>query len=335
MSGAEAVVIIATRNRPSALQRMLRSLKKGVKTTTVVVDQSTEEWVSQNQEILRAYPDVAYIAAEQNGLCAARNLGLQQSIEPIVVYFDDDVYVYPNCVQEHLFAYEDGAVGAAVGRIAEMRVRWNRSDVGNAMDAFGRMRTRLWGTVAMDVQAVKGANMSFRRDVLTEIGGFDPGYAGTSYLEEVDVSQRVRQLGWRIRFLPRAEVVHFAEPMGGVRQRSPEETEYWRFYNTGILRVNTELVCRRVKLCWDFRRLRLNVLRIGGTGWHPCVLFAHFRQVGVRGDVTSPRSHKKPEIPLLSSGDPINPLGAILGVDCAKRLHFRNRFLRAPNRCDE
>ena len=107
------------------------------------------------------------------------------------------------------------------------------------------------------------------------------------------------------------------------------------FIIRAILRVNTELVCRRVKLCWDFRRLRLNVLRIGGTGWHPCVLFAHFRQVGVRGDVTSPRSHKKPEIPLLSSGDPINPLGAILGVDCAKRLHFRNRFLRAPNRCDE
>ena len=171
MSGAEAVVIIATRNRPSALQRMLRSLKKGLKTTTVVVDQSTEEWVSQNQRYFE--PTQMWHILLRNRMDYVLHVicGLQQSIEPIVVYFDDDVYVYQNCVQEHLFAYEDGAVGAAVGRIAEMRVRWNRSDVGNAMDAFGRMRTRLWGTVAMDVQAVKGANMSFRRDVLTEIGG--------------------------------------------------------------------------------------------------------------------------------------------------------------------
>lgn len=233
MSQAKAVVIIATRNRPKALRRMLLSLQNGVTTSVVVVDQSDGEWRVQNQQFLSSFPDVAYIDAECNGLCAARNMGLRRSKAPVVIFFDDDVFVYPGCVDQHLAVYRDATVGAAVGRIAEKTVRWNRGDVGNEMDAYGRMRTKLWGVKAMDIQAVKGANMSFRRHILEDIGGFDEGYEGTSYLEEVDVSQRVRDLGWRIRFLPRAEVVHFSDPMGGVRQRCREDTEYWRFFNTG------------------------------------------------------------------------------------------------------
>ena len=66
------------------------------------------------------------------------------------------------------------------------------------------MRTRLDGDRQVEIETLKGANMSLRRQALREIarGGaapFDPGYAGTALLEDADVSTRVRAAGWRLR----------------------------------------------------------------------------------------------------------------------------------------
>ena len=74
--------------------------------------------------------------------------------------------------------------------------------------------------------------MSFRAEVFREIGGFDPGYNGTAFLEETDFATRMRAAGWSLMFSPRASLVHFSAPRGGVRAE-PQTTEHWRFRNTG------------------------------------------------------------------------------------------------------
>jgi glycogen(starch) synthase len=226
-------VVIATRNRPDWLRQTLKGLVGSVAKRILVVDQSDETFRSQTCAVAQGLADVHYIDAPCNGLPAARNLGLSVIKEDIVIFFDDDVHVYPGCIAAHLAAYDDPKVGAVVGRIVEARVAPNRPDVGNSMARSGRMKTRLSGTKAQYVQSVKGANMSFRSEVLIHIGGFDEGYLGTAYLEEVDVSERIGRDGWRIRFEPLAEVVHFSAPQGGARVSSKEKTEMWRFHNTG------------------------------------------------------------------------------------------------------
>ena len=75
--------------------------------------------------------------------------------------------------------------------------------------------------------------MSFRASAVRAIGGFDTNYGGTAFLEDTDVSERVRQLGWELRFQAPAEVIHHSAPSGGVRVATPRETERWRFHNTG------------------------------------------------------------------------------------------------------
>ena len=226
-------VIIATRNRPDWLSDTLVGLAECVADRVLVVDQSDAPFRAQNQSIVRDLDWVDYVDSPIDGLPASRNRGLAQTTESVVVFLDDDVKVAPGCVAAHVQAYQDPKIGAVVGRIVEKHVKVNRSSTGNSMSMSGRMRTNLEGTRATFVDAVKGANMSFRRAALEEIGVFDDGYLGTAYLEEVDISERLRRANWSIRFEPKAEVIHFAAPAGGVRVGSSVATERWRFQNTG------------------------------------------------------------------------------------------------------
>ena len=52
--------------------------------------------------------------------------------------------------------------------------------------------------------------MSFRREVLEQVGGFDPHYILQNLREETDLCIRVKKAGWRIMFVPAMAQVHFS-----------------------------------------------------------------------------------------------------------------------------
>jgi N-acetylglucosaminyl-diphospho-decaprenol L-rhamnosyltransferase len=53
-----------------------------------------------------------------------------------------------------------------------------------------------------------GAAMLVRRDVAEATGGFDESFH--MYCEEIDWCWRIRELGWKILTVPKAEIVHYA-----------------------------------------------------------------------------------------------------------------------------
>jgi N-acetylglucosaminyl-diphospho-decaprenol L-rhamnosyltransferase len=59
----------------------------------------------------------------------------------------------------------------------------------------------------VDVDWVAGAAFVVRREVIAEVGVFDPGFF--MYSEEVDWQKRIKSAGWRIVYLPQAQVVHY------------------------------------------------------------------------------------------------------------------------------
>ena len=59
---------------------------------------------------------------------------------------------------------------------------------------------------ACDVDWVSGCAFAVRRADFAAVGGFDPGYR--LFVEDVDLCERLRARGRRIRFDPAAEVVH-------------------------------------------------------------------------------------------------------------------------------
>ncbi len=59
-----------------------------------------------------------------------------------------------------------------------------------------------------NVDAISGACMMVRREVIDRIGLLDEKYF--MYGEDIDWCYRIRRDGWEIRYLPSAEITHFA-----------------------------------------------------------------------------------------------------------------------------
>jgi len=229
-------VVIATLNRPRYLAAVLRDLLYQVPADAevLVVDQSPLEVAEQVDLIVNAVEDdrFRYAYTSERGLPNARNIGIRDTSAPILLFLDDDVRLLPGLIEAHREAYGDPLVGGVVGRIVERVVLPNARATVNRVGFGGRVRTNLWGMERKQVEALKGANMSVRREALEHVGGFDRNYGGTALLEDADIAERIRKVGWTVWFEPRAEIIHLSAPAGGVRQPDAVRTELWRFHNT-------------------------------------------------------------------------------------------------------
>jgi GT2 family glycosyltransferase len=157
----------------------------------VVNDGSTDN----TGEIISDYK-VIPITTENRGLSNARNTGWQAATGQIVAYIDDDAYPDPDWLKfmAHTYLTTDyAAVGGfspappGDGPIADC-----------VANAPGRPVHVLLDNT--DAEHIPGCNMSFKRDVLEAIGGFDPRYRTAG--DDVDICWRVLEQGWKIGFHP-------------------------------------------------------------------------------------------------------------------------------------
>jgi GT2 family glycosyltransferase len=88
-------------------------------------------------------------------------------------------------------------------------------------------------TKRREVEIAPGGNMSFRREVLIQIRGFDEGFEGNGYFFETDGSLRVLKAGYRMVFDPQAELKHLMAPSGGARIRD-KATHHYYFVRNGL-----------------------------------------------------------------------------------------------------
>ena len=227
-------VIIPTLNRPTQVVDVLNDLaaQLGRDDEVILVDQSTPDAFQEvSQWILNNPGPIQHLHREKRGLPAARNAGIEASRGHWVLFLDDDVRLHSGCIQAHTEALADPDVGGVVGQIIETSLGANASTTANRVTRAGRVITNLTGNIAMPIQSLKGANMSFQRAALVAAGPFDVGFRGTSLLEDADMSLRVQNKGWSLRYEPRALVTHLSTPLGGVRVDNLRNTERWRFHN--------------------------------------------------------------------------------------------------------
>lgn len=135
-------------------------------------------------------------------------------------------------------AFADPSVGAVAGRTCNPAGR-DESDVG---EPVGRLLPNgdLTANFAADLAEVIevdhgiGANMAFRREVLAELGGFRDDFGGTALREDADIFLRLRALGYRAVFAPRAVADHVGAPhIKG--QRFDYRYKFWGRHNHALL----------------------------------------------------------------------------------------------------
>lgn len=171
---------------------------------------------------VRVLPNVG-----RQGLSGARNTAVQESDADVVVFLDDDATAQPGWLEALVAPYDDDRVvsvgGAAVPRFPADRgrpVTLPCADAGESRTARGELDWVVGCTYAgqpealAEVRNVMGCNMSFRRSVFDQVGGFseDLGRVGTTPLgcEETELCIRtgLAQPTARILFEPKALVSH-------------------------------------------------------------------------------------------------------------------------------
>ena len=200
----------------------------------LVVDQS--DGTSRSlAELAAANDNLSYHHVTEKGLPNARNVGIDKAVGEIVAFVDDDVIPGPEFLTAHLQAYGDETVGGVSGRIidpAEHPRRFPKPhQIGRVRRIDGRLRRNFHGIAEVDVQHARGCNMSFRRRLLREIGGFDLRYGGTSVFEDADTTAQICRLGYRMRFCPQAVVTHLRLVSGGCRPLNLRSYFYWYGHN--------------------------------------------------------------------------------------------------------
>lgn len=209
-------IIIATRNRPDMVRKCLKNVYKQdyANFETIVVDASSNNKIKKI--ILKSFPKVKYMyfANGKNKRPESKNLGLKNAKGDIVAFIDDDSILQNGWMEACINSYSRSDIGGAGGVITDTnvpkeiygtdeigKITFNGTRIGNFDKDPGAI---------VEVDHLRGCNMSFRREILEKIGSFDINYTGSNVLEETDLSIRVKKAGFKIIFNPTMKVVHTA-----------------------------------------------------------------------------------------------------------------------------
>ena len=237
-------LIIPTCNRSGSLRRLLHSIDALVVPSTVyaeiiVVDNGS---VDETPRILAERSSIDRIVGfhslmeTRKGKASALNCGIAAAKGNILLIVDDDVVLDSQLLVRHLEAHRRNGFDAVQGRVLP----------GVDPDGNPAEKTRLSeynipcfdrGEEICEIRGLIGTNISFKREVIDKIGGFDsrlgPGAAGFS--EDTEFSIRIRQAGFKIGYTPHAIVYHELNPERYGRQYNLD-VEYRKGLSRSIYR---------------------------------------------------------------------------------------------------
>ena len=109
----------------------------------------------------------------QPGLAGARNTGVALASSEIVAFLDDDAEAAPDWIERLISFYDDPDVLAVGGRVEPVWEAGRPRHFGEELDWIVGCSHRGMPRMAAEVRNLIGANMSFRREVLQHVGGFN------------------------------------------------------------------------------------------------------------------------------------------------------------------
>lgn len=279
-AGVSVVVCAYTEARAPRLLDALRSLRGQSQPpleVIVVVDHNPVllDWIREEA------PDV--VATENRGprgLAGARNSGLRTSRGQIVAFLDDDAVASARWIECLSGAYRDprilGVGGAVLPEWEGQRPRWLPEEfqwvVGCSYRGLPPHRS--------PVRNLIGCNMSFRREVFAQVGGFTTQLgrvAGRPLgCEETELCIRIH------RHAPDRQLLY--DPAVIVHHRVPQTRATWAYF---LARCHAEGVSKAEVARLSGRRDGLSSERAYASRTLPAGLWGQLRAACLRGDAAS------------------------------------------------
>lgn len=231
------------------LQTLLPACKK-LKSEIIVIDNISTDGTAEM--IKKDFKEVIYIRKDKPyGFGANNNFGLQKATARYVLFLNSDTELLDDNILKEMVDYMDKNPKVAVSSSALLNS--DRKTLQASGGAFpDLLRVFMWMTFVDDLPFVDrlivpfhpmhdispfGSNVKYyktshqqdwvtgafylaRKEVLDKLNGFDEDY--DAYVEEVDLSYRIKRLGYQIMYLPKWKIVHH----GGVSYGSERSFIY-------------------------------------------------------------------------------------------------------------
>lgn len=193
-------VVVCSYNGGGTLEQCLRSLLEldYPDYEIILVDDGSSD---DTKAIAARFPTVRAIHQENQGLSAARNVGLKAATGEIIAYTDSDCYVDPHWLT-HLVHQLQSCDAAAVGG---PNLTPDDGWIAACVAAAPGQPTHVLENDHI-AEHVPGCNMACRREALEAIHGFNPRYRTAG--DDVDLCWRLQQENRWITFAPGAVVWH-------------------------------------------------------------------------------------------------------------------------------
>jgi len=222
-------VIIVSYNVKYFLEQCLCSVQRALDNDVevIVIDNNSSD--GSVEYLQPRFPFVRYIASKENpGFAKANNQALQEATGKYVLFLNPDTIIpedlFTSCVDFMESHAEAGALGVRMIDGSGRFLKESKRGFPSPWVAFCKMAglTKLFPRSANFakyymghlpekyvhvVDALAGACMLVRKDVLDKTGGFDEQFF--MYAEDIDLSYRIQQAGYKNYYFPNTPIIHF------------------------------------------------------------------------------------------------------------------------------
>jgi GT2 family glycosyltransferase len=197
-----SIIIVNTNNR-KLLEECLASIYKNTRKVSFEIIVSDNASTDGSQEMVKnKFPQVFLIENQENlGFIKASNLGLRNYHARYALLLNDDTVVKDSALDKLVeFMDHHPEAGACGPKLLNLD--------GSIQRQGGLLGKRFWRSknpVAVDF--VIGAALIVKKEVIDKVGILDENLY--FYNDDLDWCVRIRKAGWKIYFLPQAEVIHY------------------------------------------------------------------------------------------------------------------------------
>ncbi len=227
-------ILVVNYNQDLLLQKCLDSIQKQSypNIETIVLDNASTD--TSVKTVKNNYPEVNLIESEKNLYFAeGNNLAYEKSKGEFIFLLNNDAYIENDTVEklvDYLDKNED--VGIIQNKLVHAQNPKKVDSAGSMFSIFGFLIHRSHNQESKDIEPTeifsgKGASLFMRRELIEEIGLFDPDYK--MYFEDTDLCWRTWLAGKKVVYFPNTTTYHYVSQ--SMDNKNIGTLDYYSFRN--------------------------------------------------------------------------------------------------------
>ena len=216
-------VVIISLNSERTIGYCLKSLgdQSALPHEVLVVDGGSRDGTMSALDEIKAGLDLPLKVIVDNGgnRATSRNIGLRSSSGEIVAFLDADCIAprdWIRSIESSMSSGQSREVAVAGPYVPAQETRFAKATYHLLGETTGKLAAQFMRREDRRryVKTILGGNCAFTRELLLGVNGFDERL---NWLEDVDLSNRIRASGARIAFIPELYVLHRWTGWNGLR----------------------------------------------------------------------------------------------------------------------